>query len=644
MTGTGARDYITNSGSKVTIEGAGGDDTIEGSEFGELIYFASNGGNDLVTNFGANDSLRITAGSLQSTIVLNDDILVNVKGAKYSGSITLGNAASLAGQYLYFDAVNPINNSRSNYKVTGTGARDYITNSGENVTIQGGGGNDTFEGSDHGELYLFSSADGDNVITNFSDGDSLRMTAGKTLTCTIDGDDVLVSLVGANYKGSVRLIDAAELPLTLVGNVLAADKVNPIIRSEDRLRITGTDGRDSIVSSGDRVTIDSKGGNDTITGSDEFGEMYLFASNYGNNVVTNFGKNDTLRVIAGNLRSVEMADGNAIVSMKGATASGTVTLQGAGDYTFIQNGNTLTAVPYNVSVNNRDGVKFTGSGDADSLYNTGANVTIQGNGGNDTITGSEHGEWYLFASNHGDNVVTNFGVNDSLKCTGGSIATVRTVGNNAVVSLKGAKYSGSVTLVGASDYDFVQSGNVLTVKHANEMSNDKDGERFTGTGGDDYMINSGENVTIQGAGGDDTIEGTNDGNTLYRFGAADGNDVIYNFSRSDTLRVTSGNIESYYADGADYIIEVASGSASGSVRLKDVGAVSVSGKNVRATRFNAQLPSEEYWFESDASEDELVGMLMTDGNEMSMSDVSDECFPIARARLEDPTLVMRHSD
>ena len=51
---------------------------------------------------------------------------------------------------------------------------------------------------------------------------------------------------------------------------------------------------------------------------------------------------------------------------------------------------------------------------------------------------------------------------------------------------------------------------------------------------------------------------------MFRFGAADGNDVIYNFGKSDTLKITSSTITDYYADGSDYILEVEKGSNAGS--------------------------------------------------------------------------------
>ena len=122
----------------------------------------------------------------------------------------------------------------------------------------------------------------------------------------------------------------------------------------------------------------------------------------------------------------------------------------------------MTVVPINKIVNEADGVKVVGSNDADSIVNYGADVTIQANAGNDTITGSEHGQLYLFSSAYDDNVITNFGVNDTIKCTSGKIVDVKTGDNDALVSLKGTKYKGSVLLKGAGDFNFEWSSSMLT--------------------------------------------------------------------------------------------------------------------------------------------------------------------------------------
>ena len=613
ITGTGYRDYIINNGSGVTIEGSGRNDTIETCALAEMICFAADGGQDYVTNFGKNDTLKIASGEIQSTVVLGDDLIINVKSGSYAGSITLGKAASLTsslhsdGEYLYYDPVNYITNRTSKKKVVGTSGNDYITNSASKVTIQSGAGNDTLEGSNYGELYLFASKGGNNVITNFGKNDTLKVTSGGIKSVKQLGDDYVVSLNG----GSVTLKNTGNFIFKQSGNVLTVDDINVITESDDKIKITGTTGRDLITSTGSGVTIASGKGNDTITGSDTYGELFQFAYTSGDNVITNFGVNDTLKATSGGLKYQKSGD-DEIVSISSGTTVSTVTLKGAGNYAFNRNGKILTA--FSVLLNEDDNVKVIGTSMADSIKNTGEGVSIQSGKGNDTITGSDNGEVFMFAYNHGSNVITNFGENDTLKATNGTL-TYDKSGKNIVVSIKGATATGKVTLTNAANFEFVQSGNVLTVKNISMLENDDDKVKFVGTNDDDWMINSGENVTIEGKGGDDTIEASGNGKQLIRFGAGDGNDVILNFGKTDTLKITSGSISNYYASGSDYIIEAEKSNYSGSVTLKNVSAVKVSGTTVRATKFNtaAELPTSDYWFEEqDSAKDPLGEIINTD--------------------------------
>ena len=126
---------------------------------------------------------------------------------------------------LTVDSVNYIDNTSDGVNIAGTGGRDYITNSGERVTLRGGEGNDTFEGSSFAEMYLFSSADDDNVIVNFGAGDSLKMTAGKTMTWSTIGSDVTVTLKGAKYTSTITLLDAADYIFKKSGNVLTVQSI-----------------------------------------------------------------------------------------------------------------------------------------------------------------------------------------------------------------------------------------------------------------------------------------------------------------------------------------------------------------------------------------------------------------------------------
>ena len=215
--GAGA-DSIFNGAADVTIDGGTGDDYIDAySDGADLIIYSTGGGNDLIANFYGDDTLKIAAGGVVSQGAVGSDYIVTVAG---EGVITLKGAASRVTSANIVVESNAIVNDANNVKVIGTSDADSIVNNGAGVTIDGGTGNDTFVGSDNGEMYLFSSAYGNNVVTNFGDGDSISMIAGTQMSGAAIGDDYVVTLKGKSYSGTVTLVGAADYSFKQTRKVL----------------------------------------------------------------------------------------------------------------------------------------------------------------------------------------------------------------------------------------------------------------------------------------------------------------------------------------------------------------------------------------------------------------------------------------
>ncbi|MBR1579335.1 MAG: hypothetical protein IJ668_02425, partial [Selenomonadaceae bacterium] len=91
LSGSSYADLIIASGKSVTINAGKGNDTILGSKNADVILYGEGDGKDVITNFGAKDSLRVTSGSIKNYYASGKDYVINVSGTKYSGSITLKN-------------------------------------------------------------------------------------------------------------------------------------------------------------------------------------------------------------------------------------------------------------------------------------------------------------------------------------------------------------------------------------------------------------------------------------------------------------------------------------------------------------------------------------------------------------------------
>ena len=241
-------------------------------------------------------------------------------------------------------------------------------------------------------------------------------------------------------------------------------------------------------------------------------------------------------------------------------------------------------------------------------------MTVQSGKGNDTIEGSVFSEVFAFAYNSGKNVITNFGANDTLRMTSGKSMTWSTVGDDVVVTLASGSSKSTVTLQGAAELNLVKSGNNLYVKGFNLIENDASKKKITGKStndGDDYIVNTGEKVTIQSGGGNDTIVGSDQYGELFNFAYTNGNNVIKNFSTGDTIKSTSGTISYEKSDDEhDYIVSITKGKTTSTITLEgaaDLGTLQINtAKNayiLRTTRTivlnEAPASAEDYWFTED---------------------------------------------
>ena len=578
VVGTSGKDYITNDDfERVTIQPGKGNDTVTGSEYGEMFLFAYNTGKNVITNFGKNDTLKYTSSNTtMSYKTSGKNVIVTLKGSSSSSYVTLQGTANYkfkeSGSYLtVVPDINTIDNASDSKKLSGTDDKDYIINSGQYVTIDGNGGNDTIEGSSFGETFLFDAVDGNDVILGFDTLDVLQIMSGTVQSAKASGSDYVIGVKKGDTLGTVTLKDIAAANVRRKGDAFVLDGgVNNISNNKDKIKLAGTDFGDSIQNYGERVTINGGLGNDTIDGS-SYGEMIMFGADGGQDYVTDFGKNDTLRVTFGAIQSITKSGNDAVVNVKSALYSGSITLGGAGGYAFEQDGNDITVKQVTYKVNRDDNKKVSGTSKAEYITNSGANVTIAGSKGNDTMEGSNYGELYTFAYTHGNNVITNFGANDSIKMTSGKTMKYKAAGDDVIVTLASGSSKSTITLKNAAQYSFeTVSGNVLKVKNVTGVLNTDDDKKITGTSGADYIVNTGEHVTIQAGKGNDTLEGSDEYGEMFLFAYTGGKNVITNFGKNDTLKSTSGTL-TYKTSGDDAIVSITKSGKTATVTLEGAG-------------------------------------------------------------------------
>ena len=87
-----------------TVSGGTGNDTVSlggGTSYGRVLQYASDDGNDIIIGFNSNDTLKITSGSVSSSVTSGNNLIVNIGSGSitfmdYSGDINISEMASSA--------------------------------------------------------------------------------------------------------------------------------------------------------------------------------------------------------------------------------------------------------------------------------------------------------------------------------------------------------------------------------------------------------------------------------------------------------------------------------------------------------------------------------------------------------------------
>ena len=570
--GNGNDSININSWYSVTVRGGAGNDTITNVGSGNVIEYASGDGNDVIFGFDRYDTILLTDGSSFTTAKSGDDLIIKVG----SGKMTLNKAIDINVNIINdSETVEPgprdIHNYKSNTIISGTNYNDTLENTGDNVTVNAGSGDDTVDNY-FGDYAIIDGGDGDDYINNYF-GDYALINGG-------DGDDTIINngeFATIDSGSGDDSIDTYESEIKIYsgnGNdsigIYAHDETIDAGDGDDYIYIEqcvgilldAGSGDDYIYDTGFENTIHGGAGNDTIYW--DFypdGNVVQYASGDGNDIIYGYYHDSTIQIIDGADYSTLAIGDDVIIKVD----SGSMTLKDAYGFQInIAGGNLVTEASYiNNTTNN---VKVLGTNGDDSITNTGKNVTIEAGTGDDTITGSSNAEVYLFGEFDGNDLITNFGVKDTLKVTDGELASVKVSGSNYIVTVEGEALSSVVTLKGAASNVLKVNGTSAVLTSGKRTVNTKNNVKLTGSSYADSIISNGSKVTIQAGKGNDTITGSSNAEVIL-VSYASGKDIVTNFGVKDTLRSTSGTLKSKVS-GSNYIVTVSGDDTSAIVTLK----------------------------------------------------------------------------
>ena len=635
-------DNIISWNSKTLLNGGKGNDTINAYGSSATISYANGDGNDIVYGYDKTDTLKI-ANNTFSTQNNGDDVIVKVgtgsiklKDAKNIKLNIIGDkidtvssdlkynidktAVTLLSSYSgtlkstdYYSTVKNIDASRV------TKGIKIIGNDKAN-SIKSGKGADTLTGGKGNDIFIYSSDDGNDVITDYTAGqDKIKITGGKITKTSVNGSDVILTVGSGNIKitnGKGKKLslynNSNSLTTTVIGGSSKTITVNnstksPITVSADIITIDARKRTNAVKITGNSLanTIYGGKGNDTLTGGSG-NDVFVYANGSGKDTITDYtaGK-DKIKITGAKISKTSVRGSDVILNIGSGSinikngkgkklsiynnATNLTTTVIGGSSSSISSGSTSTILTVTnstkspvttgstiktVNASSRtSAIKITGNSLANSIVGGKGSDTLIGGKGNDTLTGGNSNDVFIYSNGDGNDVITDYSASDKISLSSSSSYSTTTSGQDVIVNigngsikLKSAKNKKlnitggkkmSTTSGGSSISTIPNDFTTVTVDNSHSMNNYKNKILINGTSSSDEIYNYGNNVIINGDAGNDFIASFDDGKNITLQGGA-GSDTIYSFSQNSSINGGKGN-DTIYIYENNSVIQYAEG-------------------------------------------------------------------------------------
>lgn len=366
---------------------------------------------------------------------------------------------------------------------------DTITNTSENSTINGNEGDDSISNNDNTEAVIYAGAGDDYIFNSHAYYPTLDGGKGNDKIVVVRGHYIYIN--GGKGNDTILGEDDGDWSMggySVIQGGAGNDYIDPVY--SDSSSIQGGEGKDTIISEGYNAILNGGKGDDVISlhGASIEGSIIQYDVGDGNDIICGLSETSSIRITSGEEYSLEDSGDDVILKV----GENELTIVGGKNLSEINVGN-YEITPLDIS-NDENDTLIAGTELADTIENSGSNVTVNSAQGDDNLINS--GEYGSINGSAGNDTITNSGENSKL---------IGDVGDDDIYNT-----GANVSINGGYGNDWIESS----------------GENSTITPGAGYDSISigGKNIVVNYVGGGDTIKGVNETTML---------NIEGDFSKSD---------------------------------------------------------------------------------------------------------------
>lgn len=396
-------DFLTGGADADLMFGDGGNDIMDGDLGNDILYGGA--GSDSLDGGAGDDTMDGGAGDDRYCVDSADDVIIEDPGDGYDRvfahvSLTLSDNVE-SGNLLGSDDLSMtaastgswIQGNSGNNTLIGQGGNDRLDGNAGNDTLNGGGGNDILEGGNGADVYIFAPNDGFDRVLDFSLAED-RIDISSTglqfsdlvITDTATGALVLYDDSSNPDFGVFHLENIAAGDLSAVNFIAIPSGDNTVTGSNGNDRLDGTLASEIIRGLDGDDTLYATGGDDILEGGT--GNDRLFVDSAADTVVEHAGEGyDRVLASVSSILSDHVEAGNL-------TGSDDLSMTAASTGSWVQ-GN---------SGNNT----LTGGEASDRLDGNGGSDRIIGGRANDVLEGGTGADDFVFVIGDGVDRILDF--------------------------------------------------------------------------------------------------------------------------------------------------------------------------------------------------------------------------------------------